>query len=134
MKNSPRTHYFYQVDNRNQPVGGALILRQKRPKVGRWVELITSPCCPVFELVATPSGTVGTSFTLTVKCGVTNIATVLVSQAVATVTLADLVGLLNHDAGFIGSFSVDGTAIRLVLNTELALNCATVSTLSFTVA
>lgn len=133
MKINPRLKEFVAQDVRNQDISGTNVYRKTKPKTGRWRQITPQPCCSAFELSYTPPDVTDDTFTVTVKCGSTTIATVLVSQAAPTVTIHDVVDLLRKQAKFIGKWATDGTVIELQLTSDLALNCADVSTLSFTV-
>lgn len=134
MKLSPRTHFYLQLDRRNQPIPGTLVARQKAPKTGRWRLVPTEPCCAAFDLVYTPADVTASAFTLSVTCDATNLIVVTVTPDVApTSTIADVVAALNKKAGYVGKFYAEGDDIHLQLNSVLALNCADAADLAFTV-
>jgi len=36
---------FVRIDGSGRDVGGSLILRQKKPKIGKWREIVAYECC-----------------------------------------------------------------------------------------
>lgn len=128
-----RLREFIMQDNRGIDVPGVLIKQKTFPKTGRWREITPQPCCSAFELLYTPADVTDDTFTVTVTCDGTTIASALVTQDDATVTIDDVVELLYEQAKFIGKWSVEGTQILLQLNPDIARNCADPADLAFTV-
>ena len=47
---------FVRYDGRGRIVPGSLLLREKQPKVGRWVEVPTWQCCNYITTTTTTTG------------------------------------------------------------------------------
>jgi hypothetical protein len=48
---------FVRLDGSGRVVSGSLILRKKKPKVGKWFEIQTYECCDPLDIVNTTSTT-----------------------------------------------------------------------------
>lgn len=45
MSNNKNLKAFVRFDGSGRVVGGSLILRKNKPKVGKWKEIIANECC-----------------------------------------------------------------------------------------
>jgi len=62
MANQRDLKAFVRYDGSGRVVAGSLVLRKKKPKVGRWEEILTYECCnPTTTTTTTGSGTTTTS-------------------------------------------------------------------------
>jgi len=57
MSNKKDLRAFVRLDGSGRVVSGSLILRKKKPKVGRWFEIKTYECCDPLEIVETTTTT-----------------------------------------------------------------------------
>lgn len=128
-----RMREFVRLDVRGMDIAGTNIYQKTPPKSGRFREITPTPCCSAFELLYTPADVTDDTFTVTITCDGTTIATALVTQTDPTVTIDDVVELLYQQAKFVGKWSVEGDQILLQLNPDIARNCADPTDLAFTV-
>lgn len=64
MANQRDLKAFVRYDGSGRVVAGSLVLRKKKPKVGRWQEILTYECCnPTTTTTTTNSGTTTTTST-----------------------------------------------------------------------
>lgn len=46
---------YVRIDGSGRVVAGSLVLRRKKPKVGKWMEIQTYECCDTTTTTTTPS-------------------------------------------------------------------------------
>lgn len=46
---------YVRIDGSGRVVAGSLVLRRKKPKVGKWMEIQTYECCDTTTSTTTPS-------------------------------------------------------------------------------
>lgn len=56
---------FVRYDGQGRVVAGSLILRKKKPKVGKWVEIQAYECCNPTTTTTTSSSSTSTTSTTT---------------------------------------------------------------------
>lgn len=62
MANQRDLKAFVRYDGSGRVVAGSLVLRKKKPKVGRWEEILTYECCnPTTTTTTTSGGTTSTT-------------------------------------------------------------------------
>ena len=130
-----RDKVFTRLDAKGNRIPGSSVQRKVMPRVGSWVEddPVNKCCFPYTLLNATPAASTGTSFTVTVLCDAVAKLTVVTSTAVATVTLQDIVNLLNLNLGYIGQFSVNGSTVDFKLKQEVSTGFLCSGTLTYTI-
>jgi len=107
---------FVRYDGSERIVSGSLILRKKKPKVGKWKEIANSQCCTDVTLTTTVAATI-TAFVVKIYCSGTLVSTLASSQNSASV--ADLVVRLNATYPLLGVFSTTGgTNLTLAMSYE----------------
>lgn len=55
---------FVRFDGNGRVVSSSLVLRKKKPKVGKWMEIPTYECCDPLDVLPTTSSTTTTTTTL----------------------------------------------------------------------
>jgi hypothetical protein len=68
MANQRNLKAFVRYDGSGRVVAGSLVLRKKKPKVGRWKEILTYECCNLTTTTTTtgvPVSTCDTYFNMT---------------------------------------------------------------------
>lgn len=130
-----RTRIYTRLDGQGNKVAGSSVERLSMPRVGRWVAEDINECCfPYTELSATPADVTDDAYTLTVLCDATHVLTFLMVFDDATTDIDDLVSELNANAGFLGSFFVDGSDITFKLKSSVSDSFGCTGTLSYTIA
>lgn len=56
---------YVRIDGSGRVVAGSLVLRRKKPKVGKWMEIQTYECCDDITTTTTSSSTSTTTSTTT---------------------------------------------------------------------
>lgn len=56
---------YVRIDGSGRVVAGSLVLRRKKPKVGKWMEIQTYECCNDITTTTTSSSTSTTTSTTT---------------------------------------------------------------------
>ena len=65
MANQRNLKAFVRYDGSGRVVAGSLVLRKKKPKVGRWEEILTYECCnPTTSTTTTVAPTTTTTTTI----------------------------------------------------------------------
>lgn len=130
MRNDMKT--WIHIDSKGNSVPGMTIRRKNKPKVGRWVEVVTNICCdPFIAVTATPGNVSGTTWDVEVACTGGQIALVLPFTAT---DINSLTSELNASAGWLGEFSTNGTTITLKLNGAIATDVCGDNSLTLTIA
>ena len=65
MSNQRNLKAFVRYDGSGRVVAGSLVLRKKKPKVGRWEEILTYECCGDSPTTTTTTSTFSTTTTTT---------------------------------------------------------------------
>jgi len=111
---------FVRYDGSGSVVAGSLILRRKKPKVGKWTEIQGYQCCNTLIL---NSGEL-TSFpwqpaAFVVYCDV-SAQFIYVNTDIDVTNITELVAALNAAGSNVGVFSVapDGVTVNLTLSEE----------------
>ena len=129
---------FTRLDGSGRIIPSSTVLRKEMPKTVKWIEIQAYECCGASVFLSTTPADVSLStvvFTLT--CDATDVAVATLTPTVATVTVEDVVAVLNDKIGFYGLFSVaaDGVDIELRLkDTISAALCSDEADLSFTIS
>lgn len=128
-------HTYIRIDASGRDIAGTNVLRRKLPKTGKWRQLDAYECCnfDVTILTSTPADVTLTTVNFTLNCG----AVAVIKNAVtATSTdLASLVGILNTNFSFYGTFSVSGTTdIQLDLVKSIGEGLCPTGILSFVIS
>ncbi len=126
---------YSRLDGSGRIVPGTTVLRRKLPVTGSWVETPAYLCCgPSTFLSSTPADVTLSTVTFTLLCNDSTVATAVLTPATATVTIEDVVNVLNDKIGFYGLFSVYTTTdISLRLKDDIASALCS-GTLSFTIS
>ena len=104
---------YVRFDGSGRVVSSSLILRQNKPKVGKWKEIEGYECCNDVTLTTTVATTI-TNFQVRLFCGGTLTETLISGQNSSSV--ADLVTKLNATYSLLGTFSTTGgTNLTLVM-------------------
>lgn len=135
MAQSNQLKSYIRIDASGRDVPSTNVLRRKMPVTGRWRKLEAYECCgPSTFLSTTPADVSLSTVTFTLLCGITIVATAVLTPTTATVTIEDVVNVLNDKIGFYGLFSVYTTTdISLRLKQDIA-DALCSSTLSFTIS
>ena len=78
---------FVRFDGSGRIVAGSLILRRKKPKVGKWVEIPAYECCNPTTTTTTTGVPVTTTTTTTVPPTTTSTTTVEPTTTTTTTTV-----------------------------------------------
>ena len=104
---------YVRFDGSGRVVSSSLILRQNKPKVGKWKEIEGYECCNDVTLTTTVATTI-TNFQVRLFCGGSLTETLISGQNSSSV--ADLVTKLNTTYPLLGVFSTTGgTNLTLVM-------------------
>ena len=123
---------FVRYDGSGRVVAGSLILRRKKPKVGKWTEVQGYECCNDVTLTFTvPSATI-TDVTLRLFCNGTQIHYLFTPSD--STTIGSLITILNNTFNVLGTFSnPSGNIIQLVMSGDQKTALCPVGTLTFDV-
>jgi len=123
---------FVRYDGSGRVVAGSLILRRKKPKVGKWTEVQGYECCNDVTLTFTvPSATI-TDVTLRLFCNGTQIH-YLYTPSDST-TIGQIINILNNTFNVLGTFSNPSeNIIQLVMSGDQKTALCPVGTLTFDV-
>jgi hypothetical protein len=80
MANQRDLKAFVRYDGSGRVVAGSLVLRKKKPKVGRWEEILTYECCNPTTTTTTTSGGTTTTTSSTSTSTTTTTTTSSVQQ------------------------------------------------------
>lgn len=109
---------FVRYDGSGRVVAGSLILRRKKPKVGRWKEIEGYECCnPLVILTVTPES-YASSMEFALKC---NNTILFGSDSLGSATPSTAVTNLNANMNGLGTFTLlEGNTVQLTMTSELA--------------
>ena len=69
MINQRNLKAFVRFDGSGRVVAGSLILRKKKPKVGKWQEIVAYECCNLITTTTTSTAAPSTTTTSTTTGG-----------------------------------------------------------------
>ena len=109
---------FVRYDGSGRVVAGSLILRRKKPKVGKWKEIEGYECCnPLVILTVTPDEFIS-SMDFALKC---NDSIIFGNGSLGSATPSIAVANLNSAMNGLGTFTLlEGDIIQLTMTSELA--------------
>lgn len=109
---------FVRYDGSGRVVAGSLILRRKKPKVGKWKEIEGYECCnPLVILTVTPES-YSSSMGFALKC---NNTILFSSDSLGSATPSTAVANLNVGMNGLGTFTLlEGNTVQLTMTSELA--------------
>ena len=112
---------FVRYDGSGRVVAGSLILRRKKPKVGKWTEIQGYQCCnlPIVVSTSVPTYPV-TEVNVSLTCD-TSAVYISVGVIGSFATVGELVSALNMQASAMGTFSVNNDGININLNPSAEL-------------
>lgn len=123
---------FVRYDGSGRVVAGSLILRRKKPKVGKWTEVQGYQCCNDVTLTFDMDDTSINDVTLRLFCNGTQIHYLFTSQDSANIT--DVINILNNTFNVLGTFSnPSGDTVQLVMSGDQKTALCPVGTLTFDV-
>ena len=132
MTNKRDLKAFVRYDGSGRVVAGSLILRRKKPKVGKWTEIQGYACCNDVTLTFDMPDVSINDVTLRLFCNGTQIHYLFTTQDSANV--GDVIDILNGTFNMLGTFSnPNGNIIQLVMTGDMKTALCPVGTLSFTV-
>ena len=123
---------YVRFDGSGRVVSSSLILRQNKPKVGKWKEIEGYECCNDVTLTFTPESATINDVTLRLFCNGTQI-NYLYTPSDST-TIASLINILNNTFNVLGTFTnPSGDIIQLVMSGAQKTALCPVGTLTFDV-
>lgn len=122
---------YVRYDGSGRVVAGSLVLRKNKPKVGNFQEVQGYQCCNDVTLTYTPADAAIIDIDFNLYCNGTLVSTGYLPAESTNIT--ELVALLNATFGVVGTFSVSGEAIQLVVSGDQKTALCPVGTLTFTV-
>jgi hypothetical protein len=124
---------FVRYDGSGRVVAGSLILRRKKPKVGKWTEVQGYECCNDVTLTYDiGEGTTLTDVTLRLFCNGVRIHDLYTPSD--STTMGSLISILNNTFNVLGVFSnPSGYIIQLVMSGDQKTALCPVGTLTFDV-
>lgn len=123
---------FVRYDGSGRVVAGSLILRRKKPKVGKWTEVQGYECCNDVTLTYTVATPTITDVSMRLFCNGTEIHYLFTPRD--STTIGSLITILNETFNVLGTFSnPSGNIIQLVMSGDQKTALCPVGTLSFTV-
>ena len=128
---------FVRFDGSGRVVAGSLILRKKKPKVGRWQEIPAYECCNNIPTVLTDTipGTFPLSYvSISIGCDESGAATAYTSESATD--MSELINLLNtnEDTRAFGTYSaVNATTVQLTVPLSVKNSLCPNGTLSFNI-
>lgn len=123
MTNKRDLKAFVRFDGSGRVVAGSLILRRKKPKVGKWREIQGYQCCNGEVTISFEPEDVslnGIDFELGCSLGSSTYIWSFIDETSTNIT--SLVAILNANLPYIGVFRVndDGVTIDLTVNADVA--------------
>ena len=123
---------YVRFDGSGRVVSSSLILRQNKPKVGKWKEIEGYECCNDVTLTFTPESPTINDVTLRLFCNGTQI-NYLYTPSDST-TIASLIVILNNTFNVLGTFTnPSGNIIQLVMSGAQKTALCPTGTLTFDV-
>jgi hypothetical protein len=123
---------FVRYDGSGRVVAGSLILRRKKPKVGKWTEVQGYECCNDVTLTYTVSNPTITDVSVKLLCNGTQVNYLFTPRD--STTIGSLITILNETFNVLGTFSnPSGNIIQLVMTGDMKTALCPVGTLSFEV-
>ena len=123
---------FVRYDGSGRVVAGSLILRRKKPKVGKWTEVQGYECCNDVTMTFVMLDVSINDVSLRLLCNGTQIAYGYTPRDSANVN--DVINILNETFNMLGVFSnPSGQVIQLVMSGDMKTALCPVGTLSFEV-
>lgn len=122
MTNKRDLKAFVRFDGSGRVVAGSLILRRKKPKVGKWREIQGYQCCNgevTISYLPEDVSLNGIAFELNCISGSSTYIYVAIDETSTNIT--ELVAILNANLSYIGVFKVndDGETIDLTVNADV---------------
>jgi hypothetical protein len=133
MTNKRDLKAFVRYDGSGRVVAGSLILRRKKPKVGKWNEVQGYECCNDVTITFTVGSATITNVALSLFCNGTLIGSKLQTH-VNTTTTAGIKTALNNAFSVIGTFDNVGSDFSLVMTGDQKTALCPVGTLTMTIA
>lgn len=123
---------YVRFDGSGRVVSSSLILRQNKPKVGKWKEIEGYECCNGVTLTFTPESPAIELVTLRLFCNGTQIHNLFTPSE--STDIESLIIILNQTFNVLGTFSnpIDDT-IQLVMSGEQKTALCPTGTLTFDV-
>lgn len=123
MTNKRDLKAFVRFDGSGRVVAGSLILRRKKPKVGKWREIQGYQCCNGEVTISFEPEDVslnGIDFELGCNTGTGTYIWSFIDETSTNIT--SLVAILNANLPYVGVFKVndDGVTIDLTVNADVA--------------
>jgi hypothetical protein len=123
---------YVRFDGSGRVVSSSLILRQNKPKVGKWKEIEGYECCNDVTLTFTPESTTIANVTLRLFCNGTEI-NYLYTPSDST-SIESLISILDETFNVLGTFSnPSGDIIQLVMSGAQKTALCPTGTLTFDV-
>lgn len=132
MTNKRDLKAYARFDGTGRIVPGSLILRRNKPKVGKWTEVITYECCNsgggcvipdvTVSTIATgfPYDTPGCTIYVRFKCDGLTIWEISGLGFPISTTLEEFIYGMNLLYSWLGTWTLDGTTVTLVMNGGVA--------------
>jgi hypothetical protein len=122
---------FVRYDGSGRVVAGSLILRRKKPKVGKWKEIEGYECCnPLVVITYTPLS-FGSSMYFELFC---NESSIIFVEGIGNATPSIVVSNLNNNLSGLATFTLIGEdTIQLTMTSELAEALCPNGTLSMSI-
>ena len=109
---------FVRYDGSGRVVAGSLILRRKKPKVGKWKEIEGYECCNPLVVLTHTVEEFDSSMFFELSC---NESTIIYSEGIGNNTPSIVVSNLNSSMNGLGTFTlIEGDTIQLTMTSELA--------------
>lgn len=127
---------FVRYDGSGRVVAGSLILRRKKPKVGKWTEIQGYECCnPLVNIVSSDAREIAPSMSFQLRCG----ETVLAYQEFTSLTTWDnfITNLEVFIPGFgTYTYTIDAgfALVTLTMTSELAEALCPGGTMTITIS
>ena len=133
MTNKRDLKAFVRYDGSGRVVAGSLILRRKKPKVGKWTEVQGYECCNDVTISVDVENATITNVALRLFCNGTLIGSKLQTH-VNTTTTAGIQTALNNAFSVLGTFTHVGSTFSLVMTGDQKTALCPVGTLTMTIS